>query len=198
MLTVPENKLVNTIPDFVEPIKTPSVEIGGEQDAPEEDKPDAELPAVSTPLTKELLTKGKEQTVPALPTLPSKEEGNVFDGWVNKATGETVKKGDKITESIELEPVWKDCGEENHTDENEDGVCDGCGYIITRAEEPEKSVEPDPENPDTSVPENNPEENKNSGKGMPWWLILLLILLVIVIGACAVVIAVSKKKKKNK
>ncbi len=208
MLTVPENKIVITIPNYVEPVKTPSSEVGGNQknpeapdtekpvtDKPEADKTETELPVVSVPFTKELLTKGKDQAVPALPTLPDKDEGNVFDGWVNKATGETVKKGDKITESIELEPVWKDCGAENHTDENEDGSCDGCGYII-KTEEPGEIAEP--EEPSVTDTENNGVENENQakGKGMPLWLIILLILLICVVGACAVVIVASKKKKK--
>jgi len=103
----------------------------------------------------ELVTKGEENKVPALPTLPPKEDGNIFDGWRDKATGEAVKKGDMLTENIEIEPVWKDCGEGKHADADKDDSCDECGYIMVKPalpEEPTESKENIPEAPTTDVP----------------------------------------------
>lgn len=103
----------------------------------------------------ELVTKGEENKVPALPTLPPKEDGNIFEGWRDKATGEAVKKGDILTENIEIEPVWKDCGEGKHADTDKDDSCDECGYIMVKPalpEEPTESKENIPEAPTTDVP----------------------------------------------
>ena len=77
--------------------------------------------------TEQLLTVGKEHRVPELPTQPPKAQGNRFDGWVEKGTDIPVRAGDILTGDIVLVPVWLDCGDGNHTDANQDEICDDCG-----------------------------------------------------------------------
>ena len=75
----------------------------------------------------DMLSVGASHKVPELPVLPPKEEGNLFDGWTDQKTGAPVKAGDVLTGDIVLTPVWKDCGDGNHTDSDHDFVCDDCG-----------------------------------------------------------------------
>ena len=75
----------------------------------------------------DMLSVGASHKVPELPVLPPKEEGNLFDGWTDQKTGAPVKAGDVLTGDIVLTPVWKDCGDGNHTDSDHDLVCDDCG-----------------------------------------------------------------------
>ena len=75
----------------------------------------------------DMLSVGAGHKVPELPVLPPKEEGNLFDGWTDQKTGAPVKAGDVLTGDIVLTPVWKDCGDGNHTDSDHDFVCDDCG-----------------------------------------------------------------------
>ena len=137
------------------------------------------------PAKKELVTKGKENSVPSLPTLPPTEEGNQFDGWVNKETGEPVKKGDKLTENIEIEPVWKDCGEDNHTDTDEDNHCDECGYIMV------KEV-----GPGANIGDEGGKTSNDSSGGAQSWMILALSCFGGVIAVSGVVLVVALMKKK--
>ena len=75
----------------------------------------------------ELLTTGKDHLIPELPVLEAGSEGNLFDGWRNKADNLVVTKGQKLSENITIYPVWKDCGAGNHTDADKNGICDVCG-----------------------------------------------------------------------
>ena len=218
MLTVPEDKLVITIPDYpVEidaettkpnsssgtlqsgtssnPVVTaPSDQVAGSIQNQEPNAGGSQSENVPQTIIKELLTKGDDNTVPALPTLPPSEDGNEFAGWVNKATGEPVKKGDKLTESIEIEPVWKDCGENNHKDENADNHCDDCGYVLVKETVPSGKTEAvDPSETDSS-------EGDSDGKtdsGIPAYVIAVLSVFGGIIIVCVIVIitALSKKKK---
>lgn len=135
MLAVPENKFVVSIPDYPKvnpslsknPQETEVTENSIQSDSADESGKTAK-PVVSS--VKQIISKGTENTVPALPTLPPTEDGNQFDGWVNKTTGETVKKGDKLTGNIEIKPIWKDCGESMHINTDKDHCCDKCGCIL--------------------------------------------------------------------
>ena len=151
-------------------------------------------PAVSTPATKELLTKGGDNSVPALPNLAPTEDGNIFVGWVNKATGEVVKKGDKLTENIEIEPVWMDCGEDNHTDADGDNSCDECGYILAKPSEPDDTTlsGDDASSGDEQDGQNTPQANG----GAPSWIIILISCFGGIISVCGAVLALVLKKKK--
>ena len=145
--------------------------------------------------TKELVTKGTDNTVPARPVLPPTEAGNQFDGWVNKATGEPVKKGDTLTENIEIEPVWKDCGEDKHTDIDEDNHCDKCGYIMVNEVKPEDTAASTDETTEDSGHEDEKAPKYNSG-GIPSWFIIVISCFGGVIAVCGVVLAVALRKKK--
>ena len=213
-LGLPSDKLVIVIPDYDKYVpagSTPSEDTPSSGPADEIDPGNQDLtpnggteepPASGTqqsgsksPVTKELLTKGKDNSVPALPTLPPTEDGNQFDGWVNKATGEPVKKGDKLTENIEIEPVWKDCGEGKHADADKDNHCDECGYILVKEVKPGGT---------TSVPDDTPADIGNEGEkppkdhngGVQSWMILLIACFGGVIALCGVVLAVVLRKKK--
>jgi len=209
-LPVPEDKFVVTIPDF--PVILPEQPSDGSSP----DKPDSspvQTPADggsssggsssggssssgassggsasgSSNEVKELLTKGDQQAVPALPTLPPTEEGNLFDGWVNQSTGEPVKKGDKLTGNITIAPVWKDCGEGNHADGDGDDCCDGCGFILA----PKETLPQGGELPDEGEDEPGDAEEKP-----PFWLPLTLILGAVVVVICGVVLIVQAVKQK--
>ena len=78
-------------------------------------------------LFSELFTTGKDHLIPELPVLASGSEGNLFDGWRNKADHLVVTKGQKLSENITIYPVWKDCGADKHTDADINGICDVCG-----------------------------------------------------------------------
>lgn len=80
--------------------------------------------------TEQLLTVGKEQRVPKLPVLAPREQGNLFAGWVEKGTNISVGTGDILTRDVVLVPVWLDCGDGNHTDADEDEICDDCGMKL--------------------------------------------------------------------
>lgn len=199
-LNVPDDKFVVVIPGydkFVTPDSPPeSSGEGGSGD---------QLGTGSS--TKELLTKGNEKKVPALPILPPKEDGNFFAGWVNKATGEQVKKGDKLNGNIEIEPVWMDCGEGNHTDADENDSCDDCGYILKKPSKPEDSTEPEQKpttdsepTPDSkpttdSVP-NGGETPQDDGGASTWIIVLISCLGVVLVAGGAVLVFVLKKKKR--
>ena len=158
---------------------------------------------------KEILTKGENNTVPALPTLPATNDGNEFDGWVNKATGEPVKKGDVLTGSIEIAPVWKDCGTDKHTDKNEDGRCDGCGYYLVKPEttSPEDAATDTPDATDTAPITDGSEttgssaaDGQDTGENgnMPVWFIPIIVVgAVVVLGCGGVMFFVLRKKKDN-
>ncbi|MBE6560459.1 MAG: hypothetical protein E7662_04980 [Ruminococcaceae bacterium] len=217
VLTIPENKFVVTIPEYpvIGDTSTDNADSGTDQKPQENtpvqettaesagsspavppvtgtpDKPAEQTPAVSKPSTttvKELLTKGTDNTVPALPTLSRKEEGNIFEGWVDKATGTPVAKGDKLTGNIEIEPVWKDCGENNHADKNDNGACDECGYIL----EPQKQPD-DPVPAETQAPaETPPTENS----GIPLWVIIILSLSFGIMAICGCILIITAKKRR--
>ncbi len=148
-----------------------------------------------SPAAKELVTKGKEYSVPALPALAPTEDGNEFEGWVNKATGEPVKKGDRLTGNIEIEPVWKDCGEGKHADADGDNHCDECGYIMVKEVRPEDTTAATDETAAESGREGE-EMPKDDSVGMPGWMIVLISCFGGVIALCGVVLAVVLKKKK--
>ena len=203
-LTLPEDKFVISIPDYTVS-GTPSS--GGStdgkpssgSDTPTGTNPDSgsesadkTKPTVSAPT--EILSKGSGNTVPTLPTLSSKEEGNIFGGWVNKATGEPVKKGDKLTENIEIVPVWKDCDEGNHIDADGDGHCDVCGYITVKAEVPEDTTAPADETTADTTAEN--EKTPQEKDDFPWWMVIVISCFGGVIVICGIVLAVLLKKKK--
>lgn len=224
MLTIPENKAVITIPDYPFETETetaksdvPSDTAPGGSSSDEQantpsdttENPDQneEQTSGSSPpsdptqkITKEILTKGKDNIVPALPTLPSTEAGNEFEGWVNKATGEPVKKGDKLTENIEIEPVWKDCGEEYHKDENSDNHCDDCGYILVRETvQTDETVAVKP--PENDSPGNSSQENdsdRQTDSGIPAYVIAVLSIFGGIIIVCVIVIITVLTKKKKK
>ena len=202
-LTIPEDKFVVILPDYP---------VSGEQQHPQENDagkepssppeaavPDAGTPedsAISSPSAgeaaspgiKELLTKGPDNTVPALPKLPPKEEGNFFVGWVDKTTGEPVKKGDQLTGNVELEPIWKDCGEGKHTDGNADELCDECGYNLVPPVVPGESVPEDTDSSDNTTPQK---------EGIPSWLILLFSLFGGIVVICGGILAVVFAKRKS-
>ncbi len=180
---MPANKFVVSIPDFpmtdtTSPDGNTAADPSGETGA----DPDSVVSA-----TKELLTKGADNSVPALPTPPPTEDGNIFVGWVNKATGEAVKKGDKLTGNIEIEPVWKDCGEGNHADADGDNHCDECGYIMVKDKTPPIDDTPT----DIGV-----EEVPQTKSGVPTWATIIIACFGVVIVACGGVLAVLLKKKK--
>lgn len=191
MLKIPENKAVITIPDY--PLETeseaaksevPSDTAQGGSSSDEQANilsDTAENPAQK--ITKEILTKGDDNIVPALPTLPPTEDGNEFKGWVSKTTGEPVKKGDKLTGNIEIEPVWKDCGEDHHKDENADNHCDDCGYILVR-----KTVQA------VNPPETDSSE---SDSGIPVYVIAVLSIFGGIVAVCVIVIITTLTKKKK-
>ena len=54
----------------------------------------------------ELLSKGTDAKVPALPTPAPGADGKPFLGWVDKTTGKPVHKGDPMTGDLTLIPVW--------------------------------------------------------------------------------------------
>jgi len=231
-LTVPENKFVVTIPDYEADSVKPS---GSTDDGKEDDDstkdtsddpkqdPDTSKPDVTDPddpsdkdqddtdkpsqTVKELLTKGDDKTVPSLPILPPTEDGNIFDGWVDKSTGEPVKKGDIITGNIEIEPVWKDCGDSKHTDKNDDNNCDECGYILVKdtpkPDESDKNDETEPsgktDDPqDNTDPDDksddNPDDKPDEG-GMPIWVIAVIGVFAAVVVTCGTILVVNTKKK---
>ena len=205
VLTVPENKYVVIIPDYPITDETPSIEVGDTNNDSETESPTvspqpdsgSEAPESKNPsavTTKELLSKGADNTVPALPTLPPTEDGNIFDGWVDKATGEPVKKGDKLTGNIEIEPVFKDCGEVNHADTDEDNHCDACGYIMVKEVKPEDTSAP----ADDTASDTGHEDEKTpkDTDGTPSWMIIVISCFGGVIAICVVVLAVFLKKKK--
>lgn len=197
MLKVPEDKVVITIPSYPA-TPDPSTPVGGEDDGPSKPGADTENPGGSTtPATtvKEVLTKGKDNTVPALPTLPPNENGNIFDGWVDKETGETVKKGDKITGSIELIPVWKDCGDGKHTDSDGDNNCDECGYILVKETKPDDEKKP----PETDAPaKNDPQDGDGKAPKSPAGGIIAGIGSAGLVAIVSVAAVLSRKKKKEK
>jgi len=231
MLPIPENKVVVVIPDYDSYVEINPEETDGpivippsdETDKPTTDPKPAETDKPTTdPVysgTKELLTKGDDNTVPALPTLPSTEDGNFFEGWVDKATGEPVHAGDKVTGNVELVPVWKDCGDDQHADGDEDQKCDECGHnLATEPEEttpntgdetgvpetgensgPESGEEtsgdqaPDDEKPGASKPGDDTPDN-----GSPAGIIGAVIGSIGVLAALAAALIVFLKKKKSK
>ncbi len=205
ILSVPDNKLVVVIPDYDKYVPSKpssdsgtswsgsSGETGSDITAANPSGSDSTLSGSSS-ATKELLTKGEDNSVPVLPTLPPTDNGNQFDRWVNKATGETVKKGDKLTENIEIEPVWKDCGEGNHTDANEDNRCDDCGYILVKPSQPDDTTAPTDET--TANNEQNGENPPQTKDGTPSWVIILISCFVGVIAVCTTVLGIILKKKK--
>ncbi|MBO5274643.1 MAG: hypothetical protein J6I45_08530 [Clostridia bacterium] len=214
-LILPENKYVVIIPDYssIGDVAIDAPDISTNQPLQEKDPsivpssgasaatPDAsvgQLPSdnseAASPSVKELLTKGSENTVPALPTLPPKEDGNIFEGWIDKATGEPVNKGDKLTGNVELEPVWKDCGEDKHKDANENNHCDACGYILVKDVKPVETtnngddISSDTEHEDEIISENN--------DGVPSGMIIVILCFGGVIAICGIILAVCLKKKK--
>ena len=205
MLTVPEDKVVITIPDFSEFTENPSISVGDPTDDPNDEPsgsdssgentdPEGGSTSNTTPTTKEILTKGKDNTVPTLPTLPPKEEGNIFEGWVDKATGEPVKKGDKLSGSVELKPVWKDCGEGSHTDADENEICDECGYILVKETVPEETLEPE----ETDLGEGDPKGDDDHDGGKLSTGGIAAIAGSGVAGTALVLAFVLSKKKKGK
>lgn len=215
VLGVPDGKLVVVIPDYekyistgsVSSSETPSSDISGKTESSGSTTTPSGSEAATPPsseiqpsgknyyATKELVTKGTDNTVPALPVLPPTEAGNQFDGWVNKATGEPVKKGDTLTENIEIEPVWKDCGEDKHTDIDEDNRCDKCGYIMVNKVKPEDTAASTDETTEDSGHEDEKAPKYNSG-GVPSWFIIVISCFGGVIAVCGVVLAVALRKKK--
>lgn len=215
VLGVPDGKLVVVIPDYekyistgsVSSSETPSSDISGKTESSGSTTTPSGSEAATPPsseiqpsgknyyATKELVTKGTDNTVPALPVLPPTEAGNQFDGWVNKATGEPVKKGDTLTENIEIEPVWKDCGEDKHTDIDEDNRCDKCGYIMVNKVKPEDTAASTDETTEDSGREDEKAPKYNSG-GIPSWFIIVISCFGGVIAICGVVLAVVLRKKK--
>ena len=182
MLSIPDGKFVVVIPDFDKHV-TPDIN----PDDPTSTPGGSE----AIPSMKELLTKGKESRIPALPILPPKEDGNFFAGWANKATGELIKKGDILTENIEIEPVWMDCGENNHTDADENNICDDCGYVLQKPSEPEDATEP------TTDDEQKGDDLPKEDDGVQTWLIVLLSCLGVALAAGGVVLVIVLKKKKQ-
>ena len=183
-LEVPDNKVVIIIPDY-DKIVAPDSPPGSSGEGGSDDQPE------TIPPTKELLTKGKENRVPALPELPPKESGNFFAGWVNKATGEEVKKGDLLTGNIEIVPVWKDCGEGNHTDADEDYRCDECGHILEKPSNPDDTTDPD-RKPTTDNGDKKPQDDG----GIPTWAIILISCFGVALAAGGAVLLFVLKKKK--
>ena len=198
-LKLPDDKYVVIIP-------TESITVdlsGGKPD----DKPSDDVPGKSETLAiaapkKEILTKGSEQTVPGLPTPPPTADGNLFDKWVDKTTGETVKKGDKLTASIELVPVWKDCGEAVHADapadKNKDNHCDVCGYILVKESVPEETGAADTGAPeDTTAADTGDVSDGPSGGSIPPWIFIILGAFAATAVGCGTVLIVSSRKKKK-
>lgn len=206
-LSVPENKCVVIISDYAvdtpdsstaksppenDPTGEPSS--GSPTAAPDTSSPDG---GASSPTVRELLTKGSDNTVPALPTLPPKEDGNIFEGWVNKATGEPVKKGDKLTGNIELEPVFRDCGEGKHPDGDEDNACDECWYILVKTEHP---IESEEDNTGT-VKKNDTDPTGGQDadhEGMPSWFIWIIAAGGSAVAVCGTVLLIVLRKKRDK
>jgi len=212
ILTVPENKYVVIIPNYAgdEDVVFDATDSGTDQPPKDNDsakEPSSGAPAVpdasagqsptdngaSSPAVRELLTKGSDNSVPALPTLPPNEDGNIFEGWVDKSTGEPVKKGDKLTGNVELEPVWKDCGENRHADTDGDNHCDACGYIILKEVKPEETTA---SGDDTSFDTGYEDERiPKDNNGIPDWMIIVISCFVGVFAVCGAVLVVFLKKK---
>jgi len=189
-LTVPNDKVVITYPSYPDTGKQP-------------DDKDPDAPTVpSTAPYVEVLTKGEDNTVPALPTLPPTEDGNIFEGWVDKATGETVQKGDKISRNIELEPKWRDCGEGNHVDSDGDNACDECGFIMKKETEPAETDDPAVTDPSETTPTETTDtvdEPGDTANKMPTFVIVALSLFGAAVIVCgAVLVSISRKKSKVK
>jgi len=236
MLTKPEDKFVVIIPNYSK--GTP--ESGGKPtvivpttpttpdtpttpvtpttpDTPKQDSTSSE--DVNT-VTKELLSKG-DKSVPTLPVLAPTADGNIFEGWKDKETGNIVKSGDKLTGNIELEPVFKDCGEDNHKDEDNDNACDECGHILVKqTPETDNTPETTPDETETTTkapddeqtseasgteaqksPENGSDSTGIDGdKDSNGIIAIIISALAAVIAAVIAIITVilSKKKKKSK
>ena len=109
------------------------------------------------------------------------------------ATGEPVQKGDKITENIEIEPVWKDCGTDSHGDADKDNHCDECGYIMVKEDKTEDTAaltDADTGHEDEKPPKDN--------SGAPSWMILVISCFGGIIAICGVVLAVVLRPSKKK
>ena len=202
-LDIPEGKLVVIIPDYEKYIST---DTSGETESSgstatligngEVTPPTSVIQQSGgkSPVTKELITTGTDNTVPSLPALSPTEDGNQFDGWVNKATGEPVKKGDKLSENIEIEPVWKDCGEDRHADADKDNHCDECGHIMVKEDIPEETEEVG--NETTSDTGHEDEKTPKDNRNAPNWMIIVISCFGGIIAICGIVLAVVLKKKK--
>ena len=200
MLKVPEDKVVITIkeypvtePDGSETITDPN----GSTATP----PNSDVGATpNNTSTKEILTKGDDNSIPTLPVLPPSEDGNYFDGWVDKATGEPVNKGDKITENIEIIPVWKDCGEGNHADADGDNACDECGYNLVKPTTPANpgiSSESDTP-PEIEDGEGKTDSTESPSGSIPMFVVIAMSLFgIAVIGCATVIVVISRRKTKN-
>lgn len=202
MLEVPEDKYVLVIPD-VEITETGVLVYYGNTTNTKDPENESQIGSDVKPidpssenLMLEYLTKG-DGKAPALPTLPPTEDGNIFEGWVDASTGEFVKKGDSINSNIVLEPKWKDCGEGNHEDTNEDLCCDECGYIFNRTPaqtEDESSTENEP----TEVPTDDNDVGENPDEKMPIFIIVLMAIFGLAVVLCGgVIVLVSRKKSKE-
>jgi len=205
VIALTENKVVIVIPDFPVEDRDTDKEDSGSSGEGSGSVGEGSSESSDKTYTKEIVTKGKENTVPTLPTLPDAKEGNKFEGWANKATGETVKKGDVLKENIELVPVWKDCGADKHGEGDENGRCVNCGYILANdskpsdeiggSEEKEENTEAVTENETEAETDTGSDDGKAPGKTPVAAIIILSVLGVASAGCTAVIIFVTKKKK---
>ena len=80
-----------------------------------------------------------------------------------------------------------DCGENNHTDADENNICDDCGYIL---KQPSNSDEKP-----TTDDEQNSNDMTQKNAGIQTWVIILISCLGVVLVAGGVVLVIVLKKK---
>jgi len=185
MLEAPENKVVISLPVTVKPVEKNEDASGTE----EKGKAPVEAELSESEVT-ELLTTGSGNRVPTLPVLAPKEDGSLFEGWADKKTGLMVSKGDRILESVELVPVWKECTDGKHTLNEEGTACIECGKTIT-PDKPDTPEEPEANHERLDKDEKADEKPKGSNTVM----IILSCIAGVLIAGTGIGMFLKKKKK---
>ena len=129
----------------------------------------------------------------------SDEEGH----WTVCACGENIEVEAHASEEFEFDDVehWAvcdECGAEirgDHVDEDDDNLCDDCGYVME--EEPpvvNPPVVDPPVDPDPVTPGDDKTDDKKDDNNL---VLPIVIAVVAVLAVAAVVVVVVIKKKKN-
>mgnify|MGYP002514883414 CR=1 FL=1 len=95
---------------------------------------------------------------------------------------------ERITENIEIEPVWKDCGEDKHADTDKDNHCDECGYIMVKEVKPEETTASSGKT--TTDTGHEDEKTPKDHSDAPGWMILMISCFGGIIAVCGIVLAV--------